>query len=98
MKSLLSFFLLLAATLVSALSSTGDRLVAIFDDVAEKASYSKFLGDLESRGFKITYETPKSDSLSLFRLGERTYDHVIFFPSKVKGRFTTSGCMVLGCG
>jgi oligosaccharyltransferase complex subunit beta len=37
------------------------------------------------RGFKISYETPKSESVALFRHGERTYDHVIFFPSKVKG-------------
>ena len=29
--------------------------------------------------------TPKSEGLSLFRLGERTYDHVIFFPTKAKG-------------
>ncbi|OIW31035.1 Dolichyl-diphosphooligosaccharide-protein glycosyltransferase 48kDa subunit [Coniochaeta ligniaria NRRL 30616] len=85
MKSFLSFSLLLLATLVSAISSTGDRLLAVLDDVAEKATYSKFLGDLESRGFKITYETPKSESLSLFRLGERKYDHVIFFPTKAKG-------------
>ncbi|KAB5562920.1 oligosaccharyl transferase-like protein [Coniochaeta sp. 2T2.1] len=85
MKSFLSFSFLLLATLVSAISSTGDRLLAVLDDVADKAGYSKFLGDLESRGFKITYETPKSESLSLFRLGERKYDHVVFFPTKAKG-------------
>lgn len=84
MKSLLSLFVVLLASLVSAISSTGDRLLAVFDDVADKASYSKFLGDLESRGFKITFETPKSESVSLFHLGERTYDHVILFPSKSK--------------
>lgn len=49
MKSLFSFSLLLLATLVSALGSTGDRLLAVLDDVADKASYSKFLGDLESQ-------------------------------------------------
>ena len=48
MKSLLSFSFLLLATLVSAISSTGDRLLAVLDDVADKADYSKFLGDLES--------------------------------------------------
>lgn len=40
---------------------------------------------LAGRGFKITYGTPKTEGLSLFRLGERTYDHVIFFPIKAKG-------------
>lgn len=84
MKSFLSFTLLLLATLVSAISSTGDRLLVVLDDVAEKANYTKFLGDLKVRGYKITFETPKSESLSLFRYGERIYDHVIFFPSRVK--------------
>ena len=112
MKSLLSLFVVLLASLVSAISSTGDRLLAVFDDVADKTSYSKFLGDLESqsisiaprdplsrlelqahqfitgRGFKITFETPKSESVSLFHLGERTYDHVILFPSKSKGTYS----------
>ncbi|KAL1872285.1 hypothetical protein VTK73DRAFT_1667 [Phialemonium thermophilum] len=85
MKSLFSLSILLLATLVSAISSAGDRLLAVFDDVAEKSNYSKFLADLEERGFKISYETPKSDTLSLFELGERAYDHIIFFPSKIKG-------------
>jgi hypothetical protein len=37
------------------------------------------------RSYQITYETPKSESLQLFYLGERTYDHIIFFPTKIKG-------------
>lgn len=41
------------------------------------------------RGFKITFETPKSESVSLFHLGERSYDHVIFFPTRSKGTYTT---------
>ena len=47
MKSFLSFLVLLLAAVVQAASSTGSRLLAVFDDVAEKESYSKFLGDLE---------------------------------------------------
>ncbi|GKT96300.1 dolichyl-diphosphooligosaccharide-protein glycosyltransferase 48kD subunit [Colletotrichum tofieldiae] len=85
MRSLLSLCLLFLAAAVHAVSVTGGRLLAILDDVAEKEGYSKFLGDLESRGFSITYETPKSDSLQLFKLGERVYDHVLLFPSKSKG-------------
>ncbi|KAK0737575.1 Dolichyl-diphosphooligosaccharide--protein glycosyltransferase subunit WBP1 [Apiosordaria backusii] len=83
--SLFAFLLCWGAALVSAVSTTGNRLLAILDDVGEKENYSKFLGDLESRGFQITYETPKSESLALFHLGERAYDHVIFFPTKTKG-------------
>ncbi len=38
-----------------------------------------------ARGFDINYETPRSEKLSLFDLGERKYDHLIFLPTKVKG-------------
>ncbi len=48
MKSLLSLLVLLLATLTQAVSSSGGRVLALFDDVNEKESYSKFLGDLES--------------------------------------------------
>ncbi|KAI1486621.1 dolichyl-diphosphooligosaccharide-protein glycosyltransferase 48kD subunit [Biscogniauxia mediterranea] len=85
MRSLLSVLVLLFVALVQAVSSSGDRLLVILEDQAEKAGYSKFLGDLEARGFDITYETPKSESLSLFHLGERSYDHVLLLPTKSKG-------------
>ncbi|KAI1141105.1 Dolichyl-diphosphooligosaccharide-protein glycosyltransferase 48kDa subunit [Hypoxylon sp. FL0543] len=85
MKSLISLFVLLWAALVHAISSSGDRLLVVLDDVAEKEGYSKFLGDLEGRGFQVNYETPKSEGLSLFHLGEKSYDHVLFLPTKAKG-------------
>ncbi|OTA61466.1 dolichyl-diphosphooligosaccharide-protein glycosyltransferase 48kD subunit [Hypoxylon sp. EC38] len=85
MKSLISLVVLLWAALVHAISSSGDRLLVVLDDVAEKENYSKFLGDLDSRGFQINYETPKSEGLSLFHLGEKSYDHVLFLPTKSKG-------------
>ncbi|GAW19579.1 hypothetical protein ANO14919_090670 [Xylariales sp. No.14919] len=86
MRSLVSFLLLALVASVQAISSSGgNRLLVILEDVAEKAGYSKFFGDLEGRGFDIAYETPKSESLSLFHLGERSYDHVLFLPTKAKG-------------
>ncbi|KAI1379002.1 Dolichyl-diphosphooligosaccharide-protein glycosyltransferase 48kDa subunit [Hypoxylon crocopeplum] len=85
MKSLISFVVLLFAALVHAISSHGDRLLVVLEDVAEKEDYSKFLGDLEGRGFQVSYETPKSEGLSLFHLGEKSYDHVLFLPTKSKG-------------
>lgn len=117
MKSLISFVVLLFAALIHAISSSGDRLLVVLEDVAEKDGYSKFLGDLEGmreaslssatklllspspiranslflflpgRGFHINYETPKSEGLSLFHLGERSYDHVLFLPTKSKGSY-----------
>ncbi|KAI1271085.1 Dolichyl-diphosphooligosaccharide--protein glycosyltransferase subunit WBP1 [Xylaria sp. FL0933] len=86
MRSLVSFLLLALVAVVQAISSSGgNRLLVILEDVAEKDDYSKFLGDLEGRGFDISYETPKSEGLSLFHLGERSYDHVLLFPTKSKG-------------
>jgi oligosaccharyltransferase complex subunit beta len=85
MRALFSLFLALFAICASALSASGSRLLVVLDDVSEKDAYRKFFAGLEGRGYQITYETPKSESLTLFHLGERTYDHAIFFPTKVKG-------------
>ncbi|KAK3298424.1 oligosaccharyl transferase-like protein [Chaetomium fimeti] len=85
MRSFLSLFVFLFAAAVSAISTSGNRLLVILDDVADKENYSQFLGDLESRGFQISFENPKSESLALFHLGERSYDHVILFPTRSKG-------------
>ena len=37
------------------------------------------------RGFKLTFESPKNDKLSLFQHGARAYDHLILLPGKAKG-------------
>ncbi|KAF4548297.1 Oligosaccharyltransferase 48 kDa subunit beta-like protein [Elsinoe fawcettii] len=82
----LSLFLLLAAAgLVQALSTTGNRLLVVVDDIADKDKYSQFWKDLESRGFVLKFQTPKSTDLSLFKLGALAYDHLILLPSKAKG-------------
>jgi len=75
-----------AACAVS-LSTTGNRLLVVLDDAADSKLYSQFFGDLEARGFRISFETPKSESVALFQLGERAYDHALFFPTKAKGAF-----------
>ncbi|PHH90186.1 hypothetical protein CDD83_4317 [Cordyceps sp. RAO-2017] len=85
MRSLLSLVVLLFAAAAAALSTTGNRLLVVLDDAADKNAYTRFFGDLAARGFDISYETPRSEGLQLFRLGERSYDHIIFFPTKVKG-------------
>ena len=40
---------------------------------------------MTERGFKLTFESPKNDKLSLFRHGELAYDHLILTPPKSKG-------------
>ncbi|BCS29400.1 dolichyl-diphosphooligosaccharide-protein glycotransferase [Aspergillus puulaauensis] len=80
--SLLLFGFLAA---VNALSSSGNRLLVVLEEATEKALYSTLWGDLESRGYNLIFESPKSDKLSLFDLGERAYDHVLLLPPKSKG-------------
>ncbi|KAF2104547.1 Dolichyl-diphosphooligosaccharide-protein glycosyltransferase 48kDa subunit [Rhizodiscina lignyota] len=84
MRWLLFSFLALFWSLVSAVSFTGSRLLVVLEDAGSKDQYSSFWGDLESRGFKISFESPKNDKLSLFQHGERAYDHVILFPPTSK--------------
>lgn len=37
------------------------------------------------RGYKITHATPKQEDLRLEHLGEKTFDHLVIFPTKSKG-------------
>ncbi|KAI9372564.1 Dolichyl-diphosphooligosaccharide--protein glycosyltransferase subunit WBP1 [Aspergillus egyptiacus] len=80
--SLLLFGFLAA---VNALSSSGNRLLVVLEDAAEKGSYSTLWGDLEARGYNLFFESPKNEKLSLFELGDRAYDHVLLLPPKSKG-------------
>jgi oligosaccharyltransferase complex subunit beta len=45
------------------------------------------IASFAARGYDVSYETPRSEGLALFHLGERKYDHLLFLPSKVKGMF-----------
>lgn len=38
-----------------------------------------------ARQFKVAFESPKNEALSLFRHGELAYDHLILAPPKSKG-------------
>lgn len=85
MRWLFSSLLLTLLGTVQALSSTGNRLLVVIEDVAGKDIYSQFWKDLESRGYVLKFETPRSPTLSLFKLGAIAYDHLILLPSKSKG-------------
>ncbi|KAF2716387.1 Dolichyl-diphosphooligosaccharide-protein glycosyltransferase 48kDa subunit [Polychaeton citri CBS 116435] len=85
MRSLLIGLLLGLASLVSALSATGSKLLVILDEDADKTKYSQFWLDLENRGFQLTYKSPKDSSLSLFVHGEPAYSHLLVLPTKSKG-------------
>ncbi|KAK5083030.1 oligosaccharyl transferase glycoprotein complex, beta subunit [Lithohypha guttulata] len=83
--SSISFLLCYLLIWVQAKSATGDRLLVVLEDTADKDLYSQLWSDLESRSFVLQFESPKSEALSLFRLGAKTYDHVLLLPPKSKG-------------
>ncbi|RAL68495.1 hypothetical protein DID88_007223 [Monilinia fructigena] len=85
MRWILSFLLLGLLSAVSALSSGGNKLLVVLEELSEKSKYSKYFGDLEARGYELTFESPKSEKLGLFELGERSFDHLLVLPSKSKG-------------
>ena len=45
-----------------------------------------------ARGYKLTFESPKNEKLSLFLHGERNYDHLLLLPPKAKGSPSNSLC------
>lgn len=106
MRLFSSICVLLWTTLASvhARSATGDRLLVVLEDAAEKENYQQFWADLEcemritwrgststdtsiARSFELSFESPKTESLSLFKLGALAYDHVLLLPPKSKGPF-----------
>ncbi|PVH93356.1 Dolichyl-diphosphooligosaccharide-protein glycosyltransferase 48kDa subunit [Periconia macrospinosa] len=85
MRWLFSFLALVLLGVAQAKSFSGSRLLVILEEQSEKEKYSALLGDLNDRGYQTTVESPKADKLSLFKHGERAYDHVILLPGKSKG-------------
>ncbi|OWO97876.1 hypothetical protein B2J93_7673 [Marssonina coronariae] len=86
MRWTLPVLLLGIFSLAGAINHNGDyRTLVVLEDAAEKPKYSKFIEDLEGRGFSLTFESPKSEKLALFHLGARAYDHVLILPSKSRG-------------
>jgi oligosaccharyltransferase complex subunit beta len=47
MRWIISFLLLGLLAVVQAVSSSGNKLLVVLEDLAEKSKYSKYLGDLE---------------------------------------------------
>ncbi|KAI2794034.1 hypothetical protein POX_a00624 [Penicillium oxalicum] len=70
---------------VNALSSSGSRLLVVLDESTDQSAYSTLWSDLKGRGYDVSFESPKSDKLSLFKHGARAYDHLLILPPKSKG-------------
>ncbi|EHY56716.1 oligosaccharyl transferase glycoprotein complex, beta subunit [Exophiala dermatitidis] len=72
-------------SVVSARSAVGNRVLVVLEDESQKPLYSKFWADLEARDFKLSFESPRSEQLSLFRHGQLAYEHLLLTPPKSKG-------------
>ncbi|EXJ83917.1 oligosaccharyl transferase complex subunit OST4 [Capronia coronata CBS 617.96] len=83
--SSLCLLLLALLSVVSGRSAVGDRVLVILEDESQKGLYSKFWADLEDRDFKLSFESPRNEQLSLFRHGQLAYEHLILTPPKSKG-------------
>ncbi|KAK4982626.1 oligosaccharyl transferase glycoprotein complex, beta subunit [Elasticomyces elasticus] len=85
MRWLFASLLLALLSVVHARSFNSSRLLVVTEEITEKDKYSTFWGDLESRGFSLSFASPKSPDLSLFKHGALAYDHLLLLPSKSKG-------------
>ena len=66
-----------------AVSATGQRVLALVEDGPHE--YSSYFDSLKGRGYEVTTTTQDSvDSDTLFKFGERMFDHVIMFSPKMK--------------
>ncbi|KAJ3104413.1 hypothetical protein HDU97_009292 [Phlyctochytrium planicorne] len=73
---LLAAAFLALATIASASSASGNRLLVILNSAKEEAAYSKLLGSLKSRGFTVIV-TAASEKNALVKFEERLFDHVL---------------------
>ncbi|OCT55074.1 Dolichyl-diphosphooligosaccharide--protein glycosyltransferase subunit wbp1 [Cladophialophora carrionii] len=83
--SSLCLLLVSSLQLAWAKSAVGDRLLVVLEDESQRGLYSKFWADLEARDFKLSFQSPRDESLGLFRHGQLAYDHLLLTPPKSKG-------------
>ena len=62
MRELLWLFVCLLSV-AQAIRQSGDRLLVVLEDEAEKSLYSQFLGDLEGALGKLPYDYQRTDEL-----------------------------------
>ncbi|WWC85977.1 uncharacterized protein L201_000848 [Kwoniella dendrophila CBS 6074] len=82
--SLLLAPILSLIALVTARSSTGDRVLVVLDSNVKKNEYSQFWESLETRGYELTFKQPKDKDAELVKYGELNYDHLVMFAPGAK--------------
>ena len=74
MRWLLTFLVASLAGLTYGLSSTGNRLLVVIDDVADQSKYSQFWGDLE--GIAIHWKSPSAQKILINGYRTRVFTHI----------------------
>ncbi|KAI9278680.1 Dolichyl-diphosphooligosaccharide--protein glycosyltransferase subunit WBP1 [Phascolomyces articulosus] len=78
-------FLITLFSHVEAKSVTGDRVLVLLDDLADKDLYSRFWQSLQDRDYQLSFTTPADERPTILeKYGEYLYDHVIHFAYKSK--------------
>jgi len=71
--------LVLGVALASEQAPHGKRVLALFDDLGAKSSYSTFFRSLEGKGYSVDYRAASDRSVVFRKYGEWKYDHLILF-------------------
>ncbi|KAI8343385.1 Dolichyl-diphosphooligosaccharide--protein glycosyltransferase subunit WBP1 [Chlamydoabsidia padenii] len=85
MKSILSLtltILVIFASSILALSSSGSRVLVLLDDLVDQPTYSRFWKSLQDRKYQLDFKQANDPGNSLHLFGESSYDHIIHFAPK----------------
>ncbi|KAI7852645.1 Dolichyl-diphosphooligosaccharide--protein glycosyltransferase subunit WBP1 [Circinella umbellata] len=78
-------FLITLFSYVEAKSVTGDRVLVLLDDLADKDLYSRFWQSLQDREYQLSFTTSADERPAILeKYGEFQYDHIIHFAYKSK--------------
>ncbi|KAI0806816.1 dolichyl-diphosphooligosaccharide-protein glycosyltransferase [Fomes fomentarius] len=74
----------LLASLALAKSSTGDTVLVLLDPSLKKENFSIFFGDLEKKGYQLTFRSPKNPTPEVIKDDVAQFAHVVVFAPETK--------------
>ncbi|RDX51551.1 dolichyl-diphosphooligosaccharide-protein glycosyltransferase [Lentinus brumalis] len=72
------------ASLALARSSTGDSVLILLDPSLKKEDFSVFFGDLEKKGYQLTFRSPKDATPEIIKDDVSQFAHVVVFAPNTK--------------
>ncbi|KAG8911485.1 oligosaccharyl transferase glycoprotein complex, beta subunit [Tulasnella sp. 418] len=72
------------AARVVARSSTGDSVLVVLEKGLNKEDYSIFFGNLERRGYQLTFRQPNETTPEVIKYDVPQFSHIIFFAPTTK--------------